>query len=179
MHPTGLLNLRAQNKLSFKHVMEHVVRIPHKCHNFFFVTLVSLKVSSGSFSHEFFRAFWEWCLPVLPVRCRHCVGRLSGGGGRDRAGHRHRHDLRRRHPQGRLRQGANGANLSHRYEKKIRQIEVLPNQQRRWYGGMESQLESMHVFALWAPTCMLSWCLINKNFLELSRKFIKSALLVG
>ncbi len=33
----------------FKHVMKHVIRIPHMCHIFFrkFVTLVSLKVPSG------------------------------------------------------------------------------------------------------------------------------------
>ena len=37
------------NKFSFKHVTEHVIRTPHKSHNFFrkFVTLVSLKVPSG------------------------------------------------------------------------------------------------------------------------------------
>ena len=34
---------------SFKHAMEHVIKIPHKCHNFFhkLVMLVSLKVPSG------------------------------------------------------------------------------------------------------------------------------------
>ncbi len=43
--PTGLLNLRAY-KLSFIHVMERVIRMPHKRHNLFFrkfATLESLK----------------------------------------------------------------------------------------------------------------------------------------
>ncbi len=34
-HPTGLLNLYERNKFSFKHAMEPVIRIPHKCHNLF------------------------------------------------------------------------------------------------------------------------------------------------
>ncbi len=40
-YPTGLLNLRA----ALKHVMEHVIRTPHRCHNFNhkFVTLVTLR----------------------------------------------------------------------------------------------------------------------------------------
>ncbi len=47
--PTGLLNLE-RNKFVFKHVLEHVIRVRHKRHNFFrqFVTLLSLKVPSGA-----------------------------------------------------------------------------------------------------------------------------------
>ena len=39
LDPTGLLNIRGYNKFSFKHAMEHVMRIPHKCHNFSFSRL--------------------------------------------------------------------------------------------------------------------------------------------
>ncbi len=49
---------------------------------------------------------------------------------------------------------------------------------------MESQLEYVHVaymiLHVWHPICMLSRCLLTKiSASELSRKFIKSALLVG
>ena len=49
--PDGTFQLtRATNSALSMYVMEHVTRIPRKCHKFFlhqFVTLVSLKVPSG------------------------------------------------------------------------------------------------------------------------------------
>ena len=58
-----------------------------------------------------------------------------------------------------------------------------PNHQR-WYAKMEAQLEHMHpactFFACLAQTCRLGRCFISKTSAsELSRKFIKSLLLVG
>ncbi len=51
--PTGLFKLTSATNsiLSMYCIMEHVIRIPYTCHNFFFViffTLVCLKVPSGS-----------------------------------------------------------------------------------------------------------------------------------
>ncbi len=48
--PDGTFKTYDRNKLSFEHVMQRVIRIPHKCDNFCFskfVKLVSLKVPSG------------------------------------------------------------------------------------------------------------------------------------
>ncbi len=48
VNPTELFKTYELNKFSFKHVMEHVIRTPHKCHNFFSRKVVaSLKVPSG------------------------------------------------------------------------------------------------------------------------------------
>ena len=48
-HPGGTFKLMSVAKFSFKHVMEHAIKIPCKCHNFFykFAMLVSLRVPSG------------------------------------------------------------------------------------------------------------------------------------
>ena len=60
---------------------------------------------------------------------------------------------------------------------------VLPNHQRL-VATLEVGICSTHCictfFARWAPICMLSRCLVTQfAHSELSRKFIKSALLVG
>ncbi len=60
---------------------------------------------------------------------------------------------------------------------------MAPNHQR-WYAKMEALSEYVSIaytfFARLAPICIHSRCLINKiSASELSRKFIKSALLVG
>ncbi len=35
-----------RNKFSFKHVMEHIIRIPHECHNFIHKTCYACKIKS-------------------------------------------------------------------------------------------------------------------------------------
>ena len=47
--PDGTFKLCERNKFGFKHVMEHVIRMPRKCHNFIgkFLTLAKSKSPVG------------------------------------------------------------------------------------------------------------------------------------
>ncbi len=56
--PDGTFQTHERNKFSFKRVVKHVIRIPHKCQIFLhhFVMLVSLKVPSGKETKR--RFFW-------------------------------------------------------------------------------------------------------------------------
>ncbi len=60
---------------------------------------------------------------------------------------------------------------------------TVPNHQRRWHNGGSAGIGTrrVHVFiARLAPTCVLGRCLVKKiSASELSRNFVKSALLVG
>ncbi len=78
-HPHGTFKLcYDRNEFSFKHVMEHVIRIPNKCHIFcYFVTLASLKVPLGfksiysyqiknrHFSHHYRYTTYIFTLPII------------------------------------------------------------------------------------------------------------------
>ncbi len=51
------------NKFSFKHVMKHVIRIPHKCHIYFIVNLLRLYVQKSR----------RVCLFRAPTACTTCA----------------------------------------------------------------------------------------------------------
>ena len=83
--------------------------------------------------------------------------------------------------------------MENKWVKKHRESAIRPNytacvpNHQRWYANWKFSWNmyvcthcTLHVFAHLVPICMLSRCLLNKiSASELSRKFIKGALLVG
>ncbi len=47
--PDGSFKLASATKFSFERVAEHVIRTPHKCHNFFVCEFVALASPDGTF----------------------------------------------------------------------------------------------------------------------------------